>query len=67
MPQLMTINPLFTNGQIVYLKTSSENPGMVTGLLLRPGNVLIYFVSFPDEVDERQCFDIELTTEKSFE
>ena len=63
----MTINPRFPIGQTVYLRVATDSPGMVVGLLLRPGNVMTYLVAFGDETDERECFDIELTTEKTFE
>lgn len=63
----MTISPRFLIAQTVYLKVSPENAGMVTGFQIRPGNVLLYLVTFGDEEGERLCYDIELTTEKSFE
>lgn len=63
----MTLNPKFTIGQTVYLKVSSEVGGMVVGLVVRPGNTITYLVAFGDETDERCCFDIELTAEKTFE
>lgn len=62
----MTISPKFSIGETVYLIVSREMPGMVTGIFLRPGNVIRYGVSFADETEERLCYDIELTNEKAF-
>lgn len=63
----MTISPRFAIASTVYLKVAPENAGMVTGLQVRPGNVLLYLVTFGDEEGERLCYDIELTEEKGFE
>lgn len=63
----MTISPKFPIGATVYLRVAPEQPGMVTGIILRPGNAITYLVAFGDEVQERYCYDIELTDEKAFE
>jgi hypothetical protein len=62
----MTISPKFPIGSTVYFRVSPETSGMVTGLLVRPANVIIYVVTFGDELQERYCYEIELTDEKSF-
>ncbi len=63
----MTLSPKFSIGNTVYLRVSPEVAGMVVGLVIRPNNAIHYLVTVGDEVDERHCYDIELTTEKTFE
>lgn len=62
----MTISPHFSIGSTVYLKVAPTNAGMVTSIVVNPGNVLAYMVSFGDETDVRFCYEMELTSEKSF-
>lgn len=62
----MTISPKFTIGQTVYLRVNAGNAGMVTSIIVNPGNVLSYMCSFGDEVELRFCYEFELTDEKGF-
>lgn len=56
--------PRWPFGTVVYLKVSSESVGMVTGYIVRPGNVLVYLVSWHDKEDDR--WEEELTDERTF-
>ena len=59
----------FTIGQTVYQKTAPESPpGIVTGILERPGGAVLYLVTWDIErcADETQHWEVELTVEKGF-
>lgn len=58
--------PRFEIGSLVYARSSPEMAGMITGYVIRPGNVLLYLVTWAEEQEERECWEIELTSEKGY-
>lgn len=61
----MSAKPEFAIGEIVYLKTAPTEPGMVTGIILRPQHCT-YLVVWAEDRDERAHFAIEITDERKF-
>lgn len=61
----MTINNKFEIGQIIYHKLNPADPGMVTGLIIRPRGHG-YYVTW-DDLEESHHYEMELTDEKGFE
>ncbi len=57
---------MITLETIVYLKTDTEQKGMVTGILTRPGGMRIFYVVWSHDMTERGHFEIELTTEQNY-
>ena len=55
----------FELGQIVYRKILPDTAGIVTGIVYRPHGTT-YLAKFADEIEEAACYEVELTTEKSF-
>ena len=62
----MNLNPKFLIGDKVYFASNSEHVGIVTGLLVRPDNVLQYYVTWAEDKDETLHYWIELSTERDF-
>jgi hypothetical protein len=59
----ITFESVFQLGEIVYLRVKSEHdPGMITGISLRPNNGILYDVSWGTR-NETRHFAMELTTE----
>lgn len=58
--------PAYALGSFVYARTNPEMAGMVTGYVIRPGDTIIYLVTWAEEQEERECWAIELTNEKGF-
>lgn len=58
--------PLFDLGSVVFAKINPEQKGLVTGYLVRPGNTIIYLVTWSEDMDEKECWPCELTEEKEF-
>ena len=61
----MTPKPAFNLGQRVYQRINPGTPGMVVGIVLRPGH-LSYLVIWSDEECERPHFEMELTEDKEY-
>lgn len=61
----MTDTVKFQLGDIVYLRLSPEETGMVTGVLFRPHGHL-YYVMWCDEKSETVHYEMELTADKEF-
>lgn len=61
----MKINPVYSLGDIVYLKVG-ENSGIVNGIMVCPGHALLYRVTWSGEstFSEGMHYEIELTDEK---
>jgi hypothetical protein len=58
----ITIFPRFPMGSIVFLKVKSDREaGMVTGILVRPDESLLYYVTWENGYDEDSHYEIELT------
>lgn len=55
----------FHLGDKVWLKIDPECPGLVTGLVTRPGGYQ-YLVTWADSREEESHYDIELTDEEQF-
>lgn len=59
----LTITVAHEIGDIVYLRVVQErSPGIVTGYGIRPGNLVMYYVSWDDGC-ERLHYDLELCKE----
>ena len=61
--------PAFDLGATVYQRTAAESDdGIVTGIIARPGGVLLYLVTWGvDRCDsETSHWKMELTTERAF-
>lgn len=60
----MKLNNKYNIGDVVYLKTDPEQyPSIVTGILLKPDNLIMYEISGYDDVSYR--YDFELTIDKN--
>ena len=55
----------FSLGEMVYMRIKPDTLGIVSGILFRP-NVVWYYVTWSNDMQERGHSDIELTTEKAF-
>lgn len=55
----------FSLGQIVYLKIDTEEKGMVTGILFRPGGYS-YAVTWASSLEESFHYEMELVADKAF-
>jgi hypothetical protein len=52
-------------GELVYLKTDPEqNPMMVTGILIRPSNVILYMLALGS--NESSHFECEVSKDKNY-
>lgn len=60
----MKIDPKFAHGTIVYLKAGGDLVGMVTGYIVRAGNVLNYIIGW-NNGEESLHYEIELTDERA--
>lgn len=59
----MKIDTHLEFGQIVYYKNDpSQLEYIVTGFLVRPAGLIIYYISFCG--NEEKAYDFEITTEK---
>lgn len=59
------MTPRFRLGTIVYHRLSPEEPGLITGITLRPGSIL-YAVTWTDRCESCH-YEMELSDEQSFE
>ena len=55
----------FEFGETVFHKVDPDNPGMITGVSIRPGGVT-WCVTWSDDLEEKWHYEIELTTEKDY-
>ena len=62
---MATYTTKFHIEQIVYHRLDPEEPGFVTGILIRPGSRLLYYVTWQD-LEEASHYEFELTDEKGF-
>lgn len=60
-----SITTAFDLGDLVYLKADPEARGMITGIILRPSNHYVYYVTWGDH-EETVHHEVELTDEKGF-
>lgn len=59
----MRIDPKYNIGDTVYIITDKEqNPNIITGIIVRPGNNLLYKLS--TKSGEQDYFDIEISNAK---
>lgn len=58
--------PMFNLGSSVYLKLNHEKKGMITGLTVRPGNVMLYLVTWTDPIEELEHWACELSDEQEY-
>lgn len=64
--KLNNIQINFEIGETVWLKTSADAKGIITGIIIRPNSALSYFVSW-NSFEEIIHYEFELTNEKPVE